>query len=85
MYIWNNIFFSLASDGRDHYKEFGGDEAAHAAAVSQGGREEGGEGGVNYFRGGGRGRGSGKVVKILLFLGWFQFFVGACVIILFSW
>ena len=36
MYIWNNIFFSLASDGRDHYKEFGGDEAAHAAAVSQG-------------------------------------------------
>ena len=35
MYIWNNIFFSLASDGRDHYKEFGGDEAAHAAAVSQ--------------------------------------------------
>ena len=36
MYIWNNIFFSLASDGRDHYKEFGGDEAAHAAAVSRG-------------------------------------------------
>ena len=35
MYIWNNIFFSLASDGRDHYKEFGGDEAAHAASVSR--------------------------------------------------
>ena len=34
MYIWNNIFFSLAFDGRDHFKEFGGDEAAHAAAVS---------------------------------------------------
>ena len=34
MYMWNNIFFSLAFDGRDHYKEFGGDNAAHAAAVS---------------------------------------------------
>ena len=34
MYMWNNIFFSCAFDGRDHYKEFGGDEAAHAAAVS---------------------------------------------------
>lgn len=44
MYLWNNIFFSLAFDGRDHYKEFGGDEAAHAAAVSQGGRREGSRG-----------------------------------------
>ena len=35
MYMWNNIFFSLAFDGRDHYKEFGGDNAAHVAAVSQ--------------------------------------------------
>lgn len=34
MYMWNNIFFSLAFDGRDHYKEFGGDNAAHVAAVS---------------------------------------------------
>eukprot|EP00731_Ephydatia_muelleri_P023618 Em0015g1201a len=33
MYLWNNIFFSLAFDGRDHFKQFGGDEAAHAAAV----------------------------------------------------
>ncbi|KAL5478129.1 hypothetical protein EMCRGX_G025010 [Ephydatia muelleri] len=32
MYLWNNIFFSLAFDGRDHFKQFGGDEAAHAAA-----------------------------------------------------
>ena len=35
MYMWNNIFFSLAFDGRDHYSIFGGDEAAHAAAVSE--------------------------------------------------
>ena len=34
MYMWNNIFFSLAFDGRDHYKDFGGDAAAHSAAVS---------------------------------------------------
>lgn len=33
MYMWNNIFFSFAFDGRDHYKEFGGDAGAHAAAT----------------------------------------------------
>ena len=32
MYIWNNIFFSFACDSRDHYKKYGGDEAAYAAA-----------------------------------------------------
>ncbi|XP_046840986.1 clustered mitochondria protein homolog [Xenia sp. Carnegie-2017] len=32
MYIWNNIFFSLAFDSRDHFKDVGGDEAAYAAA-----------------------------------------------------
>uniref|UniRef100_A0A158Q8H9 Clustered mitochondria protein homolog n=1 Tax=Elaeophora elaphi TaxID=1147741 RepID=A0A158Q8H9_9BILA len=31
MYIWNNIFFSLGFDVKDHYKELGGDAAAHAA------------------------------------------------------
>ncbi|CAI2348397.1 unnamed protein product [Caenorhabditis sp. 36 PRJEB53466] len=31
MYIWNNIFFSLGFDVRDHYKELGGDAAAFAA------------------------------------------------------
>ena len=50
MYIWNNIFFSMAFDGRDHYKEFGGDEAAHAAAVSVWGDEE-----IFNCRGGGGG------------------------------
>lgn len=30
MYIWNNIF-SLSFDVRDHYKEVGGDAAAHVA------------------------------------------------------
>ena len=34
MYMWNNIFFSLAFNGHDHYKDFGGDNAAHVAAVS---------------------------------------------------
>ena len=33
MYIWNNIFFSLGFDVRDHYKDFGGDFAAYAAPV----------------------------------------------------
>ena len=33
MFLWNNLFFSLAFDGRDHYRVYGGDEAAHAAAV----------------------------------------------------
>ncbi|KAH3889427.1 hypothetical protein DPMN_013481, partial [Dreissena polymorpha] len=31
MYIWNNIFFSLGFDVKDHYKDFGGDFAAYAA------------------------------------------------------
>lgn len=31
MYIWNNIFFSLGFDVRDHYKELGGDVAAFVA------------------------------------------------------
>ena len=33
MFIWNNIFFSLGFDVRDHYKDFGGDAAAYAAPV----------------------------------------------------
>ncbi|XP_053325410.1 clustered mitochondria protein homolog [Spea bombifrons] len=32
MYIWNNIFFSFGFDVRDHYKDLGGDHAAHVAA-----------------------------------------------------
>uniref|UniRef100_T1ITX2 Clustered mitochondria protein homolog n=1 Tax=Strigamia maritima TaxID=126957 RepID=T1ITX2_STRMM len=31
MFIWNNIFFSLGFDVRDHYKEIGGDAAAFVA------------------------------------------------------
>ncbi|CAH0390274.1 unnamed protein product [Bemisia tabaci] len=31
MYIWNNIFFSLGFDVRDHYKQLGGDAAAFVA------------------------------------------------------
>ncbi|CAG0915474.1 unnamed protein product [Notodromas monacha] len=31
MFIWNNIFFSLGFDVRDHYRELGGDAAAHVA------------------------------------------------------
>uniref|UniRef100_A0A183C8G4 Clu domain-containing protein n=1 Tax=Globodera pallida TaxID=36090 RepID=A0A183C8G4_GLOPA len=31
MFIWNNIFFSLGFDVKDHYKELGGDAAAHAS------------------------------------------------------
>ena len=34
MFLWNNIFFSLGFDVKDHYKDFGGDEAAHVAPVS---------------------------------------------------
>ncbi|KAF8359298.1 clu-1 [Pristionchus pacificus] len=34
MYIWNNIFFSLGFDVKDHYKEFGGDAAAFAATAA---------------------------------------------------
>lgn len=31
MYIYNNIFFSYSTDGRDFYKEYGGDKAAYAS------------------------------------------------------
>ena len=31
MFIWNNIFFSLGFDVRDHYKDLGGDAAAYVA------------------------------------------------------
>lgn len=31
MFIWNNIFFSLGFDVRDHYRELGGDAAAYVA------------------------------------------------------
>lgn len=31
MFIWNNIFFSLGFDVKDHYKELGGDAAAFIA------------------------------------------------------
>ncbi|XP_039292453.1 clustered mitochondria protein homolog isoform X2 [Nilaparvata lugens] len=31
MFIWNNIFFSLGFDVRDHYKQLGGDAAAFVA------------------------------------------------------
>ena len=34
MFLWNNIFFSLGFDVKDHYKDFGGDAAAYAAPVS---------------------------------------------------
>jgi protein TIF31 len=34
MYIWNNMFFSLGFDVKDHYKDFGGDAAAHAAPTN---------------------------------------------------
>lgn len=33
MFIWNNIFFSLGFDVKDHYKELGGDAAAFVAPV----------------------------------------------------
>ncbi|OCU01727.1 hypothetical protein XELAEV_18007503mg [Xenopus laevis] len=33
MFIWNNIFFSFGFDVRDHYKDLGGDHAAHIAAI----------------------------------------------------
>ncbi|XP_061905139.1 clustered mitochondria protein homolog isoform X3 [Entelurus aequoreus] len=32
MFIWNNIFFSLARDISQHYRPLGGDAAAHTAA-----------------------------------------------------
>lgn len=31
MFIWNNIFFSMGFDVKDHYKDFGGDDAAYVA------------------------------------------------------
>ncbi|XP_003737643.1 clustered mitochondria protein homolog [Galendromus occidentalis] len=34
MFIWNNIFFSMGFDVRDHYKDFGGDAAAHVALIN---------------------------------------------------
>ncbi|MBN3292822.1 CLU protein, partial [Polypterus senegalus] len=34
MFIWNNIFFSLGFDVRDHYRELGGDYAAHTAPTN---------------------------------------------------
>ena len=34
MFIWNNMFFSLGFDVKDHYKDFGGDHAAYVAPVS---------------------------------------------------
>ncbi|XP_078535441.1 clustered mitochondria protein homolog isoform X4 [Lissotriton helveticus] len=34
MFIWNNIFFSLGFDVRDHYKDFGGDNAAFVAPTN---------------------------------------------------
>uniref|UniRef100_A0A915DZE8 Clu domain-containing protein n=1 Tax=Ditylenchus dipsaci TaxID=166011 RepID=A0A915DZE8_9BILA len=34
MFIWNNIFFSLGFDVKDHYKEMGGDAAAFAATTA---------------------------------------------------
>ncbi|XP_061460859.1 clustered mitochondria protein homolog isoform X2 [Rhineura floridana] len=34
MFIWNNIFFSLGFDVRDHYKDFGGDVAAYVAPTN---------------------------------------------------
>lgn len=34
MFIWNNIFFSMGFDVKDHYKDFGGDFAAHVAPVN---------------------------------------------------
>ena len=33
MFLWNNIFFSLGFDVKDHYKDFGGDAAAYVAPV----------------------------------------------------
>lgn len=34
MYIWNNMFFSLGFDVKEHYKDFGGDAAAHSAPTN---------------------------------------------------
>ena len=34
MFIWNNMFFSLGFDVKDHYKDFGGDYAAYVAPMN---------------------------------------------------
>ncbi|CAH8559830.1 unnamed protein product [Dicrocoelium dendriticum] len=34
MFIWNNMFFSLGFDVKDHYKQFGGEHAAYVATSS---------------------------------------------------
>ncbi|CAJ0968848.1 unnamed protein product [Ranitomeya imitator] len=34
MFIWNNIFFSLGFDVKDHYKDFGGDSAAYVSPTN---------------------------------------------------
>lgn len=34
MYIWNNMFFSLGFDVKDHYIDFGGDHAAYTAPIN---------------------------------------------------
>jgi len=31
MFLYNNIFFSYATDGRDYYKTYGGDKAVHVS------------------------------------------------------
>lgn len=33
LFVWNNIFFSLGTDGQEHYEEMGGEAAAHAASA----------------------------------------------------
>lgn len=33
MFIWNNMFFSLGFDVKDHYKDLGGNAAAYSATV----------------------------------------------------
>ena len=35
MFLWNNIFFSLGFDVKDHYQDFGGDAAAYVAPVGR--------------------------------------------------
>lgn len=34
MFIWNNMFFSLGFDVKDHYIDFGGDYAAYTAPIN---------------------------------------------------
>jgi protein TIF31 len=34
MFIWNNMFFSLGFDVKDHYKDLGGDHAAYVAPIN---------------------------------------------------